>query len=62
MTMHKNFKLPNDRRIQLRFEAFNALNHVNLSGVSTKLNNPDFGKVTGARNMRTIQIGAKFYY
>ncbi len=61
-TLHKNVTLPNERRLQFRFEAFNALNHVNFSGVSVKLNNPNFGQVTGARNMRQIQIGVKFYY
>ena len=41
---------------------FNALNHTNFSPPSGTFGTPNFGRVTGARLPRTIQIGMKFWF
>jgi len=47
-------------KLQFRAEATNALNHVNLSNPGTSLSTPTtFGKISTARNMREVQIGAR---
>jgi hypothetical protein len=68
--------------LELRFEAFNALNHtqfttvdLNLGSAATcqvvagavvgdcnRAQNPNFGKYTGARESRVIQLGARFSF
>jgi hypothetical protein len=61
--------------LELRFEAFNALNHTQFTTLNTNLNNivrfPDgsinpaatsFGKFTGAREARVIQLGARISF
>ncbi|MGH8246776.1 MAG: hypothetical protein ACREUU_10125, partial [Gammaproteobacteria bacterium] len=45
-------------RLQLRADMFNALNHTNLSGLVTSLNNQNFGQLLSTRGARVIQIGA----
>lgn len=61
--------------LELRFEAFNALNHTQFTTLNTNLNNivrfPDgtinseatsFGKFTAAREARVIQLGARISF
>jgi len=48
---------------QFRLEATNVLNIVNLSNPGTALNAPaTFGKIRSARDMRRIQLGARFSF
>jgi hypothetical protein len=48
---------------QFRLEATNVLNIVNLSNPGTSLNAPaTFGKIRSARDMRRIQLGARFSF
>ena len=78
----KNTRLGERVNMELRFEAFNALNHtqfttadLNLGSVATctvtagvttgdcnRASNPNFGKYTGARESRVIQLGARFSF
>jgi hypothetical protein len=47
-------------QMQLRFEFFNFLNRVNLSGWNTNLASPStFGTTTSARDPRTLQLGLR---
>jgi hypothetical protein len=49
--------------LQLRVEATNVLNIVNLVNPGTGLNAPaTFGKIRSARDMRRIQLGARFSF
>jgi hypothetical protein len=79
----KNTKLGERGNMELRFEAFNALNHtqfttvdLNIGSGSTctatapgviegdcnRAENVNFGKYTGARESRVIQLGARFSF
>lgn len=49
-------------RFELRGDFFNAINRVNFSAPSGTLGTPTFGRITGARLPRTIQLGAKFWF
>ena len=63
LAMSKNLTFRERYRFQLRGEASNVFNHTNpstfgsLSNISTL-----FGTVTGYRDPRIIQLGAKFYF
>lgn len=49
--------------LQLRVEATNVLNHVNLSNPGTNLNtSATFGKIRSADEMRRIQLGARLSF
>lgn len=43
-------------RLELRWEVQNVLNMANYSGLSTVLGSADFGRVKGARPMRTMDV------
>ena len=70
LSLVKNFRLGETSRLQLRGEAFNVANHVNLGfagggfspGADGKNISSTFGTITSARDPRTIQIGAKITF
>ncbi len=53
----KRFVLWESKRIELRGDFFNAFNRRNLSNPVTDLTNPNFGRIAGQGNPRTIQLG-----
>jgi hypothetical protein len=57
----KAFAMTEKFRLQLRGDAFNALNHTNLGGLVTNIASSSFGQLTSATS-RTIQIGAKLMF
>ncbi len=61
-TMAKNFALGSGRRLQVRIDAFNALNKKNWSDPSTAVNASDFGRIRGASGSRAIQVGARLTF
>jgi hypothetical protein len=61
-TMSKNFNFSEDMRLQLRAESFNVFNWTNFNAVSVNVTAANFGAVTSARDPRTFQFGAKFYW
>jgi outer membrane receptor protein involved in Fe transport len=49
-------------RMQIRADLFNALNHTNLSGLRTNLNDTFFGQLLNTRGARIIQAGASLSF
>ena len=50
-------------RLELRFEAFNVLNHVQFAAPDTKVGDATFGKITAQANQpRQVQLGMKVYF
>lgn len=48
--------------LELRFEAFNAMNHTQFTTLNTTITSAGFGKFTAARESRVIQLGARFSF
>jgi hypothetical protein len=68
LSLFKNFNVPGTRgvqgaKLQIRLEAFNAFNWVNLGNPSGSITAGTFGRVTGTRgNPRTLQLGVKYIF
>jgi hypothetical protein len=67
LSMQKIFTTPwfagdKTAHLQVRVDAFNAFNRVNLGGITGDLSKVNFGKVTGASPARTFQLGARFRF
>ena len=62
MGIEKWWSLGEARRLQFRFEMFNAFNHPNFFEPDTNLGDSNFGTITSAYPARSIQFGGKFYW
>lgn len=60
--LFRDFPLGGGRRLQIRMEATNALNFVNLDNPSTNVQSSSFGEIDEAGAMRRIQLGARFSF
>ncbi|HXN25015.1 MAG TPA: carboxypeptidase regulatory-like domain-containing protein [Candidatus Dormibacteraeota bacterium] len=58
----KNVVISERHRLQLRVEAFNALNNVNFNIPNRNFGTAPFGTVTSARDARSMQFGAKYLF
>ena len=62
-TLAKNIRFSESKSIQLRWEVFNIFNHTNFTTLALSIATPStFGTVTGVRDPRTMQLGAKFIF
>ena len=63
LSLIKDFPIHEQQRFQLRFEAFNALNHANWGTPNTSLTSPAFGTISSTQtSMRVLQIAAKLIF
>ena len=61
-SLFKNFPWAERRRVQLRAEAFNVLNHANLGSPGTSVNSPSFGVISSASEPRILQLAVKVIF
>ena len=60
LSLRKSFRLDdNNRRLELRWQVTNVLNHPNFAGIGTTINALDFGRVTSAGSMRQIELNLR---
>jgi hypothetical protein len=62
VSLYKTFPLPAHLNLQLRAEAFNALNHPNFNNVDTGLGDGSYGQVNGAGDPRILEFAAKVFF
>jgi len=60
--LQKDVALPNGSRLQLRFEIFNLLNHVNFDVPNRTAFTPNFGRIFSALPARQMQLGVKILF
>jgi len=58
----KEFRLTETKRLQLRSELTNALNHFNPGAPNTTIGAPAVGTITGGSGGRSLQLALKLYY
>jgi hypothetical protein len=62
MGLRKVVPIQGSHRLELRVEAFNALNHPNWSGANSNPTSGSFGFVTGKTGERVIQLATKYSF
>ena len=62
MTVAKSFPLASSQRLQVRAECFNILNRPNYNNPELRVNNADFGRITGASGSRVLQFGGRLTF
>ena len=63
LSLTKNFRLGEQKRLQIRGEALNAFNHPYFIDLSSDPNNASYARYTTQRNLpRDIQLGVKFTF
>jgi hypothetical protein len=59
LAVAKEFAIRETMKLRFRADAFNAFNHTNLSGLQTNVNSSNFGRLTGTRGARTMQLNLR---
>jgi hypothetical protein len=59
---HRWFTLAERRRLQYRAEFFNVLNHPLLNNPDTAVGDSNFGRITGARSPRILQMDLRLVF
>jgi carboxypeptidase family protein/TonB-dependent receptor-like protein len=62
MTLAKNFTIVQGMRMQVRAEAFNVLNMKNYNDPELRINNSEFGRISGAGGSRRFQFSSRFTF
>jgi len=64
-SLQKDTRITEGKTLQLRFEAYNVLNHTNFANPVGDVASSNFGRISAIRaftNSRQIQLGAKFLF
>lgn len=61
-SLGKNFAVRENVRLQIRGDMFNALNHTNLTGLRTNVNDAFFGQLLSTAGARVIQLNARLTF
>jgi hypothetical protein len=62
VNISRSFKVYRQTSFVLRAEAFNVLNHTNWGNVDTNVASTTFGRVTTARDPRTLQVAGRIVF
>jgi hypothetical protein len=60
MSLYKDFRIMENKRLQFRAEFFNAFNNVNLGDPNTTFGSLSFGRISSSGDARQIQFGLRF--
>jgi hypothetical protein len=60
--LSRAFKVRESQSVQLRFEAFNVLNHPVFNNPTTTLTSSNFGRILTANNPRILQAAVKYVF
>ena len=60
LSMNKEFSITERSRLQVGLDGFNFLNHTNLNGLVTSINNVFFGQLQNTAGARQIQLRGRF--
>ena len=60
--VYKNFRLGDQKRLEMRFEGFNVFNQHSFGFPNATVNSPAYGTVTTASPGRILQAAAKIYF
>jgi hypothetical protein len=60
--LFKSIPFSEQRRLELRWETFNTLNHPNFSAPNNSYSSSAFGRITAAASGRVMQIAAKIVF
>ena len=61
-SLAKGLRLTPTVRLDVRLDAFNALNHVNYGSPNTTITSPDFGKLLTSTGARTAQLSGRLSF
>jgi len=62
LSLFKDFRVSESKRVQFRAECFNSLNHPNFGLPENDLESPAFGQILQAGPPRLFQLALKFIY
>jgi len=61
-SLAKNFSVLERLKLQIRADMFNSLNHTNLTGLRTSVNDPLFGELLSTQGARVVQLNARLTF
>jgi len=62
LSLQKDFRITESKRLQFRTDFVNAFNSVNLNAPSTDITSGNIGLINGSQPPRNIQFALKFYF